>query len=204
MPGCVPASASPSPTDLYVCFVVQGMFASLELLPMWSGVESDVELYASGVVVDDDGDFSGGQALNDGGLEAMVHGCKMPPGLWLVGVVGRQTATSRAARGPERQWVGGCSKECTGRWFLGSERQSPRGAPAMSRDRHRQPLLLSPLALLCSSHATPTNSPQMLRAPAALVVAAPAAAARAAAARAARLPLSPLACACTSRRSRSG
>lgn len=33
---------------------------------MWSGVESDVELYASGVVVDDDGDFSGGQALNDG------------------------------------------------------------------------------------------------------------------------------------------
>jgi len=42
------------------------MFASLELLPMWSGVESDVELYASGVVVDDDGDFSGGQALNDG------------------------------------------------------------------------------------------------------------------------------------------
>lgn len=34
---------------------------------MWSGVDPDVELYASGVVVDDDGDFSGGQALNDGG-----------------------------------------------------------------------------------------------------------------------------------------
>lgn len=33
---------------------------------MWSGVDPDVELYASGVVVDDDGDFSGGQALNDG------------------------------------------------------------------------------------------------------------------------------------------
>jgi len=43
------------------------MFASLELLPMWSGVDPDVELYASGVVVDDDGNFSGGQALNDGG-----------------------------------------------------------------------------------------------------------------------------------------
>lgn len=42
------------------------MFASLELLPMWSGVDPDVELYASGLVVDDDGDFSGGQALNDG------------------------------------------------------------------------------------------------------------------------------------------
>lgn len=42
------------------------MFSSLELLPMWSGVDPDVELYASGVVVDDDGDFSGGQALNGG------------------------------------------------------------------------------------------------------------------------------------------
>lgn len=42
------------------------MFASLELLPMWSGVDPDVELYASGQVVDDDGDFSGGQALDDG------------------------------------------------------------------------------------------------------------------------------------------
>ena len=46
----------------------QGMHASLELLPMWSGVDPDVELYASGVVVDDDGDFSGGQALNDGAV----------------------------------------------------------------------------------------------------------------------------------------
>ena len=42
------------------------MMSSLELLPMWSGVDPDVELYASGVVVEDDGDFSGGQALNDG------------------------------------------------------------------------------------------------------------------------------------------
>jgi DNA-cytosine methyltransferase len=47
-----------------------GLMASLELLPMWSGVDPDVELYASGVVVDDDGDFSGGQSLDavdDGG-----------------------------------------------------------------------------------------------------------------------------------------
>lgn len=47
-----------------------GLMASLELLPMWSGVDPDVEFYASGVVVDDDGDFSGGQSLDavdDGG-----------------------------------------------------------------------------------------------------------------------------------------
>ena len=42
-----------------------GLMASLELLPMWSGLDPDVELYASGVVVDDDGDFSGGQSLDD-------------------------------------------------------------------------------------------------------------------------------------------
>lgn len=43
----------------------EGLFASLELLPMWSGVDPDVELYASGLVVDDDGDFSGAQTLQD-------------------------------------------------------------------------------------------------------------------------------------------
>ena len=42
-----------------------GLMASLELLPMWAGVDPDVELYASGVVVEDDGDFSGGQSLED-------------------------------------------------------------------------------------------------------------------------------------------
>ena len=47
----------------------QGMFASLELLPLWSGVAPDVELYASGVVVEDDGDFSGGQSLEEEGEE---------------------------------------------------------------------------------------------------------------------------------------
>ena len=30
---------------------------------MWSGVDSDVELYASGVVVEDDGEWAGGQSL---------------------------------------------------------------------------------------------------------------------------------------------
>jgi DNA (cytosine-5)-methyltransferase 1 len=37
-----------------------GFYASLELLPMWSGVDPDVELYASGVVRDDDGGWEGG------------------------------------------------------------------------------------------------------------------------------------------------
>jgi DNA (cytosine-5)-methyltransferase 1 len=40
-----------------------GLMATLELLPMLAGVDTDVELYASGVVVDDDGDFSGAQTL---------------------------------------------------------------------------------------------------------------------------------------------
>ena len=31
---------------------------------MWSGVDPDRELFASGVVVDDDGEWSGGQAVN--------------------------------------------------------------------------------------------------------------------------------------------
>ncbi len=39
------------------------MLVSLELLPMWSGVEPDVELYASGRVLDDEGEWAGGQAL---------------------------------------------------------------------------------------------------------------------------------------------
>ncbi len=30
---------------------------------MWSGVDSDVELFASGRVLDDDGEWSGGQTL---------------------------------------------------------------------------------------------------------------------------------------------
>ena len=41
----------------------QGMQASLELLPMWAGVDSDVALFASGDVLDDDGEWAGGQSL---------------------------------------------------------------------------------------------------------------------------------------------
>lgn len=42
---------------------MQGLYSSLELLPMWSGIEPDVQLFASGRVLDDDGEFAGGQAL---------------------------------------------------------------------------------------------------------------------------------------------
>ncbi len=39
--------------------------ASLELIPMWSGVDPDVELYASGKVLDDDGEWAGAQSTTD-------------------------------------------------------------------------------------------------------------------------------------------
>ncbi len=45
---------------------MQGLYASLELLPMWSGIESDVQLFASGRVLDDDGEWAGGQSLGEG------------------------------------------------------------------------------------------------------------------------------------------
>ncbi|KAL6767831.1 MET1 [Auxenochlorella protothecoides x Auxenochlorella symbiontica] len=51
-------------TDFSV-YNAEGWLASLELLPMWAGVDPSVELYASGVVLEDDGDFSGGQALQE-------------------------------------------------------------------------------------------------------------------------------------------
>jgi hypothetical protein len=44
----------------------EGFCSSLELLPMWSGVDPDIVLYASGNVLDDDGEWAGGQALNAG------------------------------------------------------------------------------------------------------------------------------------------
>ena len=44
----------------------QGLYASLELLPMWSGVEPDAQLFASGRVLDDDGEWAGGQSLGEG------------------------------------------------------------------------------------------------------------------------------------------
>lgn len=41
------------------------MLSTLELLPMFRGVDPDVELYASGVVAEDTGDWGcGGQAVD--------------------------------------------------------------------------------------------------------------------------------------------
>ena len=44
----------------------EGFCSSLELLPMWSGVDPDVDLFASGNVLDDDGEWAGGQTLAAG------------------------------------------------------------------------------------------------------------------------------------------
>ena len=46
------------------------MLTSLELLPMWAGVEPDVALFASGRVLDEGGDWSGGHPLSDAGDHA--------------------------------------------------------------------------------------------------------------------------------------
>lgn len=40
------------------------MLVSLELLPMWAGVEPDVALFASGRALDEGGEWSGGHALS--------------------------------------------------------------------------------------------------------------------------------------------
>ena len=37
----------------YAIYNADGLLTSLELLPMWSGIDPDVELYASGVVIED-------------------------------------------------------------------------------------------------------------------------------------------------------
>lgn len=50
----------------FAVYNCEGFCSSLELLPMWSGVDPDVDLYASGNVLDDDGEWAGGQALNTG------------------------------------------------------------------------------------------------------------------------------------------
>ena len=50
----------------FAVYNFEGFCSSLELLPMWSGVDPDVDLYASGNVLDDDGEWAGGQALNTG------------------------------------------------------------------------------------------------------------------------------------------
>lgn len=43
--------------------------STLELLPMWRGTETDIDIFFSGNVREDDGEWSGGQSLestNDG------------------------------------------------------------------------------------------------------------------------------------------
>lgn len=66
-------------TDFSI-YNADGLMAPLELLPMLSSVDPDVELYASGVVIEDDGDFSmsGGQTLTDAGASSSV-GVKAAP-----------------------------------------------------------------------------------------------------------------------------
>lgn len=48
---------------------------------MWSGVDPDVELFASGRVLDDDGEWSGGQTLGEAGEDAGVPEPTVPPSL---------------------------------------------------------------------------------------------------------------------------
>ena len=67
----------------------EGFCTTLELLPMWSGVDCDVDLYASGNVLDDDGEWAGGQALNTGmcpvldvNLTLFAHLLHMPVRAW--------------------------------------------------------------------------------------------------------------------------
>lgn len=54
--------------------VAQGFYASLELLPMYRGVDPDVDLFASGVVQDDAGEWEGGTALERGAAPSDAAG----------------------------------------------------------------------------------------------------------------------------------
>ncbi len=54
----------------------QGMLTSLELLPMWAGVEPDVALFASGRALDEGGEWSGGHPLTEAAEGA--HGPSAP------------------------------------------------------------------------------------------------------------------------------
>lgn len=58
MPSLLEKNARPS-------VLSQGFYSSLELLPLYSGVDPDVEIFASGCVQEDGGDWSGGVPLND-------------------------------------------------------------------------------------------------------------------------------------------
>lgn len=40
--------------------LMQGFMSALELVPMWTGVDHDVEIFGSGVVTEDDGDWGAG------------------------------------------------------------------------------------------------------------------------------------------------
>ncbi len=50
----------------------QGMFSTLELVPMWSGVDHDVEIFASGIVSEDSGDW--GSSVPQAGATAEAAG----------------------------------------------------------------------------------------------------------------------------------
>lgn len=44
--------------------------STLELLPMWGGAEPDVDLFFSGTVNDDDGEWAGGESVDAAPEEA--------------------------------------------------------------------------------------------------------------------------------------
>ena len=50
--------------------ILQGLMSTLELLPMWGGAAPDVDLFFSGDVFDDDGEWAGGQTLGASADEA--------------------------------------------------------------------------------------------------------------------------------------
>ena len=55
-----------------LALLAQGMLATLELLPMWSGVDPDVELFASGDVAEEDDEWAGGHSLDGSDADAVA------------------------------------------------------------------------------------------------------------------------------------
>ncbi len=51
--------------------------STLELLPMWGGAAPDVDLFFSGDVFDDDGEWAGGQSLEASANEDGVALCSL-------------------------------------------------------------------------------------------------------------------------------
>ena len=88
--GDMDGDAYVSPEDLprrtlddFALYTDEGMLASLELLPLWAGVDPDVDLFGSGVVGEDAGDWgdgseqaepSGGGAAGGGGSSSDAGG----------------------------------------------------------------------------------------------------------------------------------